>query len=125
MNYVLAGTLALVLAIGGCATGDVRKPGEVQKSDERGMPWQKAATARTRVDHLEAAAWYERESASARERADVHRKLRDSYASSSGYLDLAGMIGHCTNLVNQNAQAAKDNAALAELHRRIAGQAKE
>ena len=119
MNYVSVGLIAVVLAVSGCATG------EVQKSQAREAPWEKAVAARTRVDHLEVAAWYERESASARERADVHRKLRDSYASSSGLYDVTGMVGHCTNLVNQNAQAAKDNAALAELHRRIAGDAKE
>jgi hypothetical protein len=77
------------------------------------------------VDHLEVAAWYEREAESAKERAATHRKIRDSYASSSGLFDVTGMVGHCTNLVNQNEQAAKDNAALAELHRRIAGEAKE
>ncbi|MBI2753790.1 MAG: hypothetical protein HYX46_09805 [Betaproteobacteria bacterium] len=119
MNYVLAGTLALVLAIGGCASG------EVQKLHEREVPWNKAATARTRADQLELAAWYEREAASARERAAVHRQMRDSYASSSGYLDLTGIVGHCTNLVGQYAQAAKDSAALAGLHRRFAGEAKE
>lgn len=119
MNYVLAGLLALVVAISGCATG------EVQKSQVKEAPWKVAAAARTRTDHQELAAWYLREAESARERAAVHRKLRDSYASSFGLYDVTGMVGHCTNLVRQYDQAATDSAALAELHSRLAGEAKE
>lgn len=119
MNHVSAGTLALVLALGGCVSAGT------QNTPEPGSQWQNAAAVRTRADHLEIAAWYEREAAAASRRADVHRKLRDSYGSSSGLYDLTGMLGHCTNLVNQNTQAAKDNAALAELHRRNAALAKE
>jgi hypothetical protein len=120
MNYLSAGLIAIVLAVSGCATG------EAQKSRAREAPWKEAAAARTRADHDELAAWYVREAESARERAAAHRKMRDSYASSSGYFDLmTSMAGHCTNLVLKYQEAANENAALAELHRRLAGEAKE
>lgn len=119
MSYRSAVLLAIVLAISGCAVG------EVQKSEVRATSWTKAAVARTRTDHQELAAWYLREAESAKERAAVHRKIRDNYASSFSLYDVSGMVGHCTNLVNQYEQAAKDSAALAELHGRLAGEAKE
>lgn len=119
MNHVSAGVLALALAIGGCATQ------EVQESQQREAPWKKAAVARTRADHQELAAWYARESEAARERAVAHRKMRDGYASSSGIYDVTGFVGHCTSLVSRYEWAAQDSAALAELHRRAAGEAKE
>lgn len=119
MNHLSAVLLAAVVALSGCVAG------EVQKSEVRAAPWTKAAAARTRADHEDLAAWYLREAESASERAAAHRKIRDGYASSPGFYDAAGMVGHCTNLVNHNAQAAKDNAALAELHRRLADEAKD
>lgn len=118
MNYVSLGLIAIVLAVSGCATG------EVQKSQTREAPWKEVAAARTRADHEELAAWYVREAESSRERAAAHRKMRDSYASSFGLYDVAGMVGHCTNLVLKYQEAANKNAALAELHRRLAGEAK-
>ncbi len=119
MNYVSAGLIAVVLAIGGCATG------EVQKSQAREAPWGKAAAARTRADHEELTAWYVREAESARERAAAHQKMRDGYASSFGLYDASGMVGHCTTLILKYQEAANENAALAGLHRRLAGEAKE
>lgn len=119
MSYRSAVLLAVVLAISGCAAGEVRK------SEVRATPWAKAAAARTRTDHQELAAWYLREAESARERAAVHRKLRDSYASSFGLYDVTGMAGHCANLILKYQEAANENAALAGLHRRLAGEAKE
>ena len=119
MSYRSAVLLAVVLAVSGCAAGGV------QKSEVRAAPWTKAAAARTRADHEDLAAWYLREAESASERAAVHRKIRDSYASSPGFYDAAGMVGHCTNLILQYERAASENAALAGLHRRLAGEAKD
>lgn len=119
MNYLLAGLLAAVLALSGCATG------EIPKFQAREAVRGNVAAPRTRADHEERAAWYAREAESARERAAAHRRILDSYASSSGLYDVTGMVGHCTNLVHQYEQAAKDSTALAELHRRLAGEAKE
>lgn len=119
MNYRSAVLLAIVLAMSGCAAG------EVQKSEVRAAPWTKAAAARTRTDHQELAAWFLQEAAAASERAAAHRKLRDSYASTPRLYDGSGMVGHCTNLILQYEKVAGENAALAELHRRLAGEAKE
>lgn len=119
MNYLSAGLLALALALGGCATENI------QNSQAREAPWSKAAAARTRSDHEALVAWYLREAESATEKAAVHRKLRDSYASSSGLYDVSGMVGHCTNLIGQYERAARESAALSERHRRLAGEAKE
>lgn len=118
MNYVYAGLLSLAVAVSGCATGEF----PISRAPE--APWTAAAAARTRADHEAVAESYEREAASSRERAAAHRRLRDSYAS-SGLFDATGMVGHCTNLILKFTEAANDNAALASLHRRLAGEVKE
>ena len=119
MNYMSTVLLAVVLIVGGCAAG------EVQQSRANVAPWTKVAAARTRADHENLAAWYLQEAAAASERAAAHRKLRDGYASSPRLYDGSGMVGHCTNLISQYEEAAGENTALAELHRRLAGEAKE
>lgn len=70
----LALTFALA-ALAGCAAEPV---GRLPRQDAASLP--KIEAARTRADHEEIAAWYEREAASADRQVDVHLRMGDIYA---------------------------------------------
>ncbi len=110
----------VLAALAGCAIEPVER-----------LPHQEAApspmleTARTRADHEEIAAWYEREAGSAEDRAAAHRRMRNAYALPEPGYGSAAFVEHCQNLILRYQQAAEGNLALAQLHRRLAGEAHE
>ncbi|MBI2751903.1 MAG: hypothetical protein HYX46_00060 [Betaproteobacteria bacterium] len=116
MRYT-AVAVALAFVLGACATQEAAKPAQ------RELLSQKAAAARTRADHEELAQWYVREAAAIGDKAAVHRRLRDGYASPLGGYGLTGFWQHCNSLVGRYEQAAQDLLALARLHRELAAKA--
>jgi hypothetical protein len=82
------------------------------------------AGAKTPADHEAIASYYDRESATAKAKAEEHRKLAESYRT----LSISGrgqfpMENHCRQLVRNYESVAADNAVLAEAHRQMAQEA--
>lgn len=105
----------LPAALAGCAGEPVRQPMQYAAI---GPP--DGQTARTRADHEEIAAWYEREAGWAADRTAVHRGMLALYVSPYPDYGNTGFVGHCTNLVQRYRQAAEANRVLAALHRAYA-----
>ena len=81
--------------------------------------------AKTAVDHQAIADYYAREAAAAKAKADLHRKMGEDYKKAGGAL--AGKTHfheHCEALVRSFESLAKDYAALAEAHQKMAASAK-
>lgn len=116
-----SGLLVLGLLLCGCAT----------EASQKSTPTaEQIASARTRLDHEELAAWYEQEATAAKEKADRHRRmLNDSYRSAYGSRYpkdfYNSILRHCENLVRRYEEAADDTSALAKLHRQLAAETKE
>ena len=87
---------------------------------------EKAITgAKTSADHEAIASYYEREAATAKDKAAEHRRLAQTYRTlaASGRAPLEPMGLHCQQLVQTYESAAADNAALATAHRQMAQEA--
>jgi hypothetical protein len=87
---------------------------------------EKAITgAKTPADHEAIASYYDKESATAKDKAAEHRKLAQTYRTLavSGRGGLHPMENHCQQLARTYESAAADNAALAEAHRQMAQEA--
>ena len=87
---------------------------------------EKAITgAKTSADHEAIASYYEREAATAKDKAAEHRRLAETYRTlaASGRAPLQPMGLHCQQLVQIYESAAADNAALAAAHRQMAKEA--
>jgi hypothetical protein len=87
---------------------------------------EKAITgAKTPADHEAIASYYDREAATAKAKAEEHRRLAETYrtlaVSGRGQLQPMGM--HCQQLAEIYESAAADNAALAMAHRQMAQEA--
>ncbi|MFY9314560.1 MAG: hypothetical protein WAO95_03255 [Burkholderiales bacterium] len=108
----------VLAALAGYATEPV---GRLPQQESAPLPQLEAA--RTRADHEAIAAWYEREAASAEGRAAAHRRMRDAYALPDPRYSNAAFVEHCENLILRYQQTAESNLALADLHRRLAGEA--
>jgi hypothetical protein len=83
------------------------------------------AGAKTPADHEAIAAYYDKESATAKDKVTEHRKLAQTYRTLavSGRGGLHPMENHCQQLAQTYESAAADNAALAEAHRQMAREA--
>ena len=87
---------------------------------------EKAITgAKTPADHEAIASYYEKESATAKDKAAEHSKLAQTYRTLSvsprgGQFPMAN---HCQQLAQTYSSVAADNAALAEAHRQMAREA--
>jgi hypothetical protein len=87
---------------------------------------EKAITeAKTPADHEAIASYYDREAATAKAKAEEHRRLAETYrtlaVSGRGQLQPMGL--HCQQLAEIYERAAADNAALATAHRQMAQEA--
>jgi hypothetical protein len=86
---------------------------------------EKAITgAKTPADHEAIASYYEKESATAKDKAAEHSKLAQTYRTLSipGRMQFP-MADHCQQLAQTYSSVAADNAALAEAHRQMAREA--
>jgi hypothetical protein len=87
---------------------------------------EKAITgAKTPADHEAIASHYDKESATAKDKAAEHRKLAQTYRtlSVSPRMGVHPMENHCQQLAQTYESVAADNAALAEAHRQMAREA--
>lgn len=116
---------AAVLILGGCPTEEPVKSAGLE---------QKIEAARTRADHQEIAAAYERQAGVDREAMERHRKLARAYQqgwvwvppragnTSSAPRENQSLVAHCENLARMYQQAAEENLALAKQHRQMAAE---
>ena len=88
---------------------------------------EKAITgAKTSADHEAIAAYYDREAATAKDKAAEHRSLAEKYRTLSVTPRGQGfqpMANHCQQLAQIYESAAADNTALAAGHRQMAKEA--
>jgi hypothetical protein len=87
---------------------------------------EKAITgAKTPADHEAIVSYYEKESATAKDKATEHRKLAETYRTLavSGRGIQFPMENHCRQLAQTYESVAADNATLAEAHRQMAREA--
>ncbi len=83
------------------------------------------STAKTPADHEAIAAYYDKEAAAAKGKAEVHRKMGEDYKKAGGAAALKTHFHeHCESLVRIYEAAAKDYAAMAASHREMAKSAK-
>jgi hypothetical protein len=84
-----------------------------------------AAQATTKSQHEAAAVAHEKEAATLREKAAIHKKDASTYrAGGSGKSPAGQLSGHCDKLAQQYSDAATEHDAIAKLHRDLAAQAK-
>src|SRR5256712_10958253 len=84
---------------------------------------EKAVTgAKTPADHEAIASHYDREGATAKVKAEEHRKLAELYRNLAGKVQVA-MESHCRELAQHYESAVAANAALAAAHRQMAREA--
>jgi hypothetical protein len=83
------------------------------------------AKAKTPADHEAIAAYYDKESAAAKAKAEQHRKLAQTYHTSGmpGRGTQFPLENHCQQLAQTYESAAAENAALAAAHRQMAQEA--
>lgn len=120
MCYVLGAFLVTAfLMLSGCAAEGPVKPAGLGEKIEG---------ARTRADHQEIAAVYERQAKDDSYASERHSALARLYGqrqfSRAGVANRA-MVEHCQNLARLYQQAAEENLALAKGHRQIATEAND
>lgn len=81
--------------------------------------------AKTPADHQAIVAFYEQEAQTARELSANHLAMRDSYATIPVLQEKGRAVDHCNAIARKYQEMAQDYAGLAEMHRRLAAQAKE
>ena len=113
---VCGAALAFGLTLGGAATGaDQGQPVSMAK---------KIKSAKSRADQEALAAQYEQEAKDLQKKAEEHKEMAKAY-SETGFLEVKhDLVTHCEKLAREYADAAKEDLALAKLHRRLAEKAK-
>lgn len=119
---------AAILTLAGCAAEGPVKPAGIE---------QKIEAARTRADHQEIAAVYERQAAGDRAAVERHLGLARVYEEGwvwagprvggviSARRGNQNLIAHCESLMRIYQQAADENLALAREHRQVAAEMKD
>jgi len=79
--------------------------------------------ARTRADHEDLAAHFEREAKTLRAKANEHEEMVRSYRWSGYAAANTDYVRHCKELARTYLKAAEDNLGLAKLHRGLAEKA--
>ena len=120
LKWALSSAIALMLA-----TAAFTAAGADAISHEELM--HKIQAAKTRADHEEISAIYERQASADLAAAENHRRMEKFYrgidATGSGRSNFAMMAVHCKNLADGYGRAAKEHSGLAELHRKAAADA--
>ena len=112
---VWSAALAASLTLGGFAFGAGQEPAVTE---------QKILGAQTKADHEGIAASYDQEAKALQAKAAEHQQMSKAYAK-TGYLkEKHNLAQHCDSLVKKYQDAAKENLALAKIHREIAIKAK-
>lgn len=110
----LASAMVLSILLTACASAPTSSPPAPDLQ-------QRIETATTRADHEALALSFDREAATARDKAAEHRKMAKAYV---GARSGASMQAHCNAIVRDYESVAKEFEGLAADHRQIATQAK-
>ena len=108
-----AGLLALSLSLGGYALSAGQESSLVQKIESE----------KTRADHEALAAFYEQEAKTAQAKVEEHKEMAKAYGKIGHLVEKHNMLQHCVRLVEKYKDVAKENLALAKLHRELAAKA--
>jgi hypothetical protein len=80
--------------------------------------------AKTPADHDALAAFYEKEAQAARQKQAEHQQMSDAYATIPVLKTKTGAVAHCTAIAKKYEEIAKENEALAQMHKELATAAK-
>lgn len=120
LRWALTSATALVLA-----TAAFTAAGAETISHEELM--HKIQAAKTRADHEEISAIYEKQASADLAAAENHRRMESFYkgidATGGGRSNFGQMAIHCKSLAEGFGRAAKEHSALAQLHRKAAADA--
>jgi hypothetical protein len=117
MTVRLIPLLLLVLAV---TVGPTLPVGRALATEETGIATM-IANAKTPQDHEAIAAYYDKQAAEARAKADEHRKMGEAYKKGGGALaSKTHFHEHCEALTRSYLSEAKDYEALAATHRAMA-----
>ena len=119
-------TVVVILTIAALVTALYLPTQRVGAQPAAQFDLEKAITgAKTSADHEAIASYYDREAATAKDKAAEHRRLAETYRTlaASGKAPLQPMGMHCQQLAQVYESAAADNAALATAHRQMAQEA--
>ena len=81
---------------------------------------QMIAEAKTPADHEAIAAYYEKQAQAAHQEHTEHQKMSDSYATIPVLKTKTGAVAHCNSIAKKYEDIAKENEALAKLHKGMA-----
>ena len=116
-RIILLGAAAILLALAAGQVTIARAADDQSASLE-----QMLENAKTPADHKAIAAYYDREAAEAKEKAEMHRKTAERYRSFN--MKPHDMVDHCDDLATSYSRVAKDAADMAAAHRATAKSAK-
>jgi hypothetical protein len=89
---------------------------------------QKMKSAKTAADHQEIASYYDAQAADAKKKADLHRKMADTYQSGGSSIGKGSgpvpLPQHCQALAKMFDEEAAHYSAMAETERQLAKAAK-
>lgn len=109
----------VVVSLAACATQGPTPPTGVESRLE---------SAKSRLDHEEIAAQYDRQAVVDAATAKRHRGYAEIYRKNvsprSGAQEHLVLAKHCENLARTYQQASDENSAVAQLHRQLAAQTK-
>ena len=76
--------------------------------------------AKAPADHEALAASYEKDAQDARHKQAEHLQMRDAYATIPVLKTKTGAVAHCDTIAKKYEEIAKENEALAKMHRDMA-----
>ena len=93
---------------------------------EKGMEHmeQMITEAKTPTDHEALAAFYEKEAQEARQKQAEHQQMSEAYAKIPVLKTKTGAVTHCNAIAKKYAEIAKEDEALAKMHKEMAKSAK-
>jgi len=80
--------------------------------------------AKTPADHEALAAFYEQEAQQARQKQAQHQQMGEEYAKILVLKTKTGAVAHCLAIAKKYEEIAKENEALAQMHKEMATAAK-
>ena len=98
----------------------------VSSAAEKGMDHmgQMITEAKTPADHEALAAFYGKEAQAARQKQAQPLQMRDAYAKIPVLKTKTGAVAHCQAIAKKYEEIAKENEALAQMHKEMATAAK-
>lgn len=81
---------------------------------------EKIVAAKTKADHEQLAAEFDKQADTDKAAAERHRKMAQAYTTAPwAKVSGAGMVAHCKALIADYEKAGKQNAEMAQMHRKI------